>query len=496
MSEPVRLTWLRERGNLILVGILVLSLCIQLYFFSQVAGQPMWWDEAEYMSTAKHWAFGVPYQLNPQRPPLFQLLASWLLLLGLSEHIIQFLLVSLPLLGVVYATILLGTELASKPVGLFAGACSAFMWSYLFWSQRFQPDFLALTFQLLAFVFFLRMRKHGGSRLAISAGVFAALGFYFKISALLVPMIIGLYVIWCEGWKVVQNKSLWVFGLAYLLTFTPFMLWQYAAFGNPLAFAPSYTGVEGKVEAGWQPGWMALDYFYSFPKLVVFLAFCVGIALLLGELLLTLDVALKEHKRRETPGAFLLITLVTILFFHVYFIRGIIEDRWVFLYAPFIFICAGLGIERVSAFFNVQKLLGVIFCIFFVLYAFPQLIHASELIDMKKTSYEPVKAASLWLKEHTPRDTVVLSVSYTQATAYAEREIIEYRNWKQEQFEQTLVERRPAYLMVSIFENHPEWIGSWIEANSAQLEVVQKYPPSGNEFQLYLFKIRYPNSPS
>lgn len=491
MVEQVRLTWLRERSNLVLVCILVLSFCVQLYFFSQVAGQPMWWDEAEYMATAKHWAFDVPYQLNPQRPPLFQALASLLLLLGLSEQFIQFLLVSLPLLGVVYATILLGTELASKPVGLFAGACSALMWSYLFWSQRFQPDFLALTFQLLAFVFFLRMRKKPSTRLVVYAGVFAALGFYFKISALLVPLIIGIYAVWCEGWKVIQNKSLWLFGLAYLLTFTPFMVWQYTAFGNPLAFAPSYTGVEGKVEAGWQPGWMALDYLYNFPKLIVFGAFCVGLLLLIGKLVLTCDVALKEQKRRETPGAFLLIALLTILFFHVYFIRGIIEDRWVFLYAPFIFVCAGIGIERVSAFFNAQKLLGIIFCLFFVLYAVPQLAHATQLLEMKQTSYQPVKDASLWLKENTPRDTLVFSISYTQATAYAEREIIEYRNWKQEQFEQTLLERKPNYLMVSIFENHPAWIFPWVENNSARLQVVQKYPSQGNEFQLYLFKILY-----
>ena len=65
-------SWFSNRLNLILVAILVLSLALRIYYVVQTSGQAMWYDEAEYMSTAKKWALGVPYELNPQRPPLFQ----------------------------------------------------------------------------------------------------------------------------------------------------------------------------------------------------------------------------------------------------------------------------------------------------------------------------------------------------------------------------------------------------------------------------------------
>jgi len=59
-TERIKL-WLKDPYNLTLVIIIVLAFAIRLYYFFITKNQPLWWDEAEYMATAKHWAFNVSY---------------------------------------------------------------------------------------------------------------------------------------------------------------------------------------------------------------------------------------------------------------------------------------------------------------------------------------------------------------------------------------------------------------------------------------------------
>ena len=70
--------FLRNKHNLMLLGALLIAFVIRLYYFIQTYNQPLWWDEAEYMSMAKNILYGIPFDFNPQRPILFPLLL-WLL---------------------------------------------------------------------------------------------------------------------------------------------------------------------------------------------------------------------------------------------------------------------------------------------------------------------------------------------------------------------------------------------------------------------------------
>lgn len=146
--------WIKNHYNLGIVLIILLSLAVRLYYFFITKNQPLWWDEAEYMATAKHWVYNVPYDVNPQRPPLFQLLAAIFMYLAFSEAAIKFMIVIIPSIFLVFLTYLLGKEMFSKKVGLFAALATTFMWSFLFWSERFQPDFLSMCFKMASFLFF------------------------------------------------------------------------------------------------------------------------------------------------------------------------------------------------------------------------------------------------------------------------------------------------------------------------------------------------------
>ena len=165
--------WLKKPDNAILAAILVLAIVVRLYFFFQTSGQTLWYDEADYMSTAKHWAFGIPYMLNVHRPPLFQLLDSFGFDFGLSEMWIKFLLVLLPSIVLVWLVYLLGKEMYNEKIGLIAAFLIAVSWTLLFWSMRFQPDYLSMCFSVLAVLFMWKFWKNGGTKNVIWAGIFA-----------------------------------------------------------------------------------------------------------------------------------------------------------------------------------------------------------------------------------------------------------------------------------------------------------------------------------
>lgn len=128
--------WLLNKYSLILIIILALASAIRIYFLISTNGQTLWWDEADYLSTAVHWFFNVPYILNSQRPPLFQFLAGLVLYSGLGEQTIKFLLVVIPSIALVYVVYLLGKDMYDEKIGLIAAFLTATSWTLIFWTDR------------------------------------------------------------------------------------------------------------------------------------------------------------------------------------------------------------------------------------------------------------------------------------------------------------------------------------------------------------------------
>lgn len=470
-------SWLKNKYNLALIVVVIAALIIRIYFFVQTYQQPLWWDEAEYMATAEHWAFGVPYDINPQRPPLFQLAAFVLLKLSFGEMGLKFFLVLLPSVIVVVCTYFLGKTLFDQRIALFAAIGTAFMWSYLFWAVRLQPDFISLSLQLLAVAFIWKSFKQEELKWAILAGFFSAFAFYFKISALLIPLIAGLFALWVDR-RAVFKKKYYVMIAAYVITLLPFLLWQFIAFGDPIAFSYGYADIGGKLEEGWQPGWVALDYFISFSKSAFFIAFLTGLAFFLVSFLLSFDIKMKSREKRLDPYLFSFFLLLVTTLFYIFFIRGIIEDRWVFIIAPFIYFFAGKGLFAITD--SLKKvhnrlglLLGLLVILFFI---YAQVVHANSITLIKKDSYQPIKEASLFLNRVAAPNESILSVSYTQTVTYAERRVYSYARLSPENFTQLLDEKRPTYLLMSILEpHHPAWLIEQRRYNDGSLEIVMPF---------------------
>jgi len=472
---PAKYDNLLKNKNFHILFVALIALTIRIYYLITTSGQTMWWDEAEYMSAAKHWALGVPYQINEQRPPLFQLLGALFLKLGFEEIALKFILVALPSLALVIATYYLGRELFNHKIGIIASIGVTFVWSVIFWSTRFQPDFFSVTLQLIAFIFFWKLIKHENPRYAIYAGLFVALAFYFKISALLVPLSFALFILYYDGWQAMRKKNYWLILGAFIVGMIPFMIWQAITFGNPLAFAPSYSG---DFNIGRDLGWMTLDFFYSFLKLPIFLLFLAGLGITLFNLLISSDVLIKDKSLRKDPWIFSFIVLLVVSLFYIFYIKGVIEDRWVFLIIPFIFFFAGKPLNfiynKIALHSKVLSALFVLVCL--TIFILPQIDHSTALINDKKLTYLPVKEVSLLIKDKSSSEDKVLSVSYTQTTAYAEREVITYAKMTKENFTRILNEERPSFIIASILEpHHPEWIVQQVQNEQGYRGVLFPY---------------------
>lgn len=485
------LAWFKDPQNLTLLAILFFAFAIRLYYSIITQNQTLWWDEAEYMSTAKHWAFNVPYDVNEQRPPLFQFLASLLLILGFSENSLKFLLVVLPSVFLVFSIYLLGKELFNKKIGLIAALFSSVMWSFLFWTSRFQPDFFSMSFQVLALVFFWKLFKTDSKKDAIYAGIFTALGFYFKVSALLVPISILGYALIRDKFKIISKKNYWMALLSFLITLIPFFIYQYLLFGSPIAFAPSYALPEYR--AGRSLGWMALDFFLSFLKWPTFGLFLLGLGSFLIIYLISFDVHIKSNKNNPELLAFLVLLISAC--YHIFFTKGVIEDRWIFLIVPFLFFFSAKGLFIVSDYLKkINKYIGVIFILIILgFFIYGHIQHNNALTLYKLDSYSPVKDSSLWIKENLPENGSFLTISYTQAIAYSERKVITYSQMNEISLNRTIEESHPKYIVVSVFEKHPDWINSWLETNKYRLEPVKIYYLDQNRQQagLVVYEIKY-----
>ena len=467
------INWLKKPTNLLLIAIILFAFFVRLYYFDITVDQALWWDEAEYMSAAKMWAFNVPYEMNPQRPPLFQAIAALIFILGLGEVFIKFTLTLLPSVFLIYAVYLLGKEMYNNKIGLIAAFLTAVNWSLLFWSMRVQPDFISMSFQVLAVLFMWKYWKSDKTKLIVWAGVFTALGFYFKVSALLVPMTFIVFIFLKDRFEAIKKKDYYIYSASFLLTLVPYFVWSWFKYGTFTAFKSGYSNAIGTPTPF---GWYNFNFYYSLTEGILFALFIFGVILALKFLLYS-DLLVKDKKKCFDSGLFSVLILLVVSAFYIFYIR-FTDDRWVFLWLPFIFFLIGDALMFIyNKLKKYNKILAIlVFLGLLISGGYMHLTHADNVINMKKDSYMPVKLGSLWIKENSEPGDVIMSVSSTQATYYTERNVTQTNHLEGvEEFEENIINTRPKYIMISIFEPHKPWISEWIDSNNDKVEVSKVY---------------------
>ena len=470
-EEKVK-SWLNDKDNLAFLGILILAFVVLIYYFSLTKNQPLWWDEAEYMSTAKTWAFNIPYDIDPARPPLFPFLASILFSLGLQELSIKFLIVLLPAFLAVFFTYLLIKEMFDKKTALLAALITAVSWIHIFYANRMMTDSIGLLFGLLVFYCFWKGYINNKGKVYIwLSGLFVALSFLIRLTGILYGAIIAFFLLITQHFKPLKNKNIWMILVFFLLAISPYLIWSYSHFGTPFAFRSGYTGT------GNNPiGWYMINHVYDYPEMGFFILFLVGLITLIP-MLLSLDKIIRGEKTYANDF-FMVFLVIFILFFFIYFLR-LAENRWLIAMSIGIFTITAKGIIFVydKAKQNAGKTLAVVLLLaILVSGTYFQLKHTDMIIKAKKDSYLPVKEAGLWIKENSNKDNVVFSISYPQTVYYSERETYRYDYMNETAFDSLVQEKKPRYLIVSIFEKgHPDFLLSTTAKYQAMLKPVNAW---------------------
>lgn len=445
--------WIVE--NIYIILIMIFSFIVLYYFFGLTKNQTLWWDEAEYMSTAKYWAFDSFKYVNSQRPPLLSFLAFILYKIGVGDIGIKFFAVFLPAWLSILAMYLLIKEMYDKKTALIASFILSVSWIHLFYAMRFMTDSLGFLFGVLAFFCFWKGYVNKGDKKYIwFIGVFIALSFMSRLTGVLYGGAILIYLLFTERLKFLKNKNLWIAVALFLIVISPYLIWLNSEFGNIFAFRSGYSGPENSA-----PGWWMLNLVYDYPELVFFIAFLLGIGTLVP-MILGIDLILRKKESKHNNDFFMIIALIATLIFFIFFVR-LGENRWPILISIAIFAISAKGIVLIhnSAEKNFGKIIALILLVLILFGgAYFQLNHANNIIKGKVDSYLPVKEAAVWMKENSNINESIFTISYTQTIFYSDRRIYTYSGKNsEEEFEAYLKEIKPRYIVVSIFEPHPEW---------------------------------------
>lgn len=464
--------FINNKLKILLIFLIIFSISLYFYYFNLTKSQPLWWDEAEYMSHAKHWAFDVPYDINSQRPPLFPFLASLIFQIGLNEMAIRFLLVLFPGILVVFLTYLFIKEVYNEKIALITAFITSVSWIHLFYSMRLMTDSIGLLFGLASFYCFWKGYMNNGNKIYIwLTGFFVSLSIMIRLTGILYGLVILIFLITTDKFKFLKNKHIWISLLISIITISPLLIYDYINFDNPLAFRSGYGGMPDQ-----SLGWHLIKEVYNYSELIFFITFVIGLIITL-QLFLTFDLIIKGSEKKYYGDLFMFLSIVIVLAFFIYFLRQA-ENRWLILMSIGIFSLSAKGLifiyEKIKK-YN-KQLAIIILIILLFLGAFYQIKHADFIIKNKKDTYSQIKDASLWIKENSNKDDVILSISYTQTIYYSERKVYTYSEMSQEDFFNLIKETKPRYILISILEpHHPQWIYEWAPNSPQFLTPKQAY---------------------
>ncbi len=465
------LIFLKKHQNLVFLLILLVAFGIRLYYFSITHDQPLWWDEADYMSYARR--IGKDLDINDiwyyRRTFFLPLFWGVMFKLGFGEASIRFTELLFGL-GLVLFGYLVGKEIFNKPVGLIVATGLAFSRLTLFLGTKFLTEIPATFFFLAGLWFFWKgYVKKQNNKFIWLAGLFVGLAIFTRFALLLCLIPLGFYVFFSEKGRFWKNKHILIALLIVFLVLTPFFIKYKQHYGGISDFIKHYTDFGATEEE--KSEYMGIAGIWGYLKAVVlsdfgkiFLIFMVvGCALFLD--FITTDKIFTDSNVRLSWFIFLWI-LIPLLFHGMFSLY--VEERYLLWTYPAFLMLIGLGVTKI---YNFSKKHGksasmAVLCLMvalIILNSLGGIKTGGELINNKLNSYGPVKDASVWIKDNSKPKDIVISNSIPQTQYYSERSVYMTPN------QSYLESLNPKYIIVSIFENSPKWFYKYPEEKKLQV---------------------------
>ena len=505
--------WIKDNYDKVFIAVLVLAFLIRFWVFLKTLNQPLWWDAADYLTTAKRWAgFNLNNIWYYRRGFFWALFCALFFKIGLGETTIRFteLLFST---GIVAVSYFLVKDMFNKKLALLTTIGLTFSWVILFFSGRVLTDIPSAFFLLTSVLLFWKgyVLKQGNKFLYLFA-VFYAISVLTRMQYLMFAIPILIFIFTKEKFSMFKNKKLWVAAAIFILFLIPQVILYSSHYGNPVTDILShYFGIQvsSEIPVNITPGFSnVFDYFLDLPYILtlpVFLLFIIGIFYFFASLFLGFDrIFTDEHIQNQ----FFVFLWIAIAFLFLGYMTMYVEQRYIIQTLPFVFLVAFSPLSSLPQFFSskfsiskkISVLLVCTILIFLMIYPAigflkntkSNLSWSKELIEAKSTSYLEVKQAGEWIKQNSLPEDIILSVSLPQTMYYSERKTYPFDIGSQDMcardtalcnkysegekgFEEFIKENKPKYLIVSAFEVHPDWTNSYINNNQQSLIPVQAY---------------------
>lgn len=469
-------SFIEKKYKLFLIGIIILGFVVRWKYLT--INQALWWDEAEYLAIAKHWAFSIPYEVSVMRPPLFPAIGAAFYLLGANELLLRLFMLVISLFGI-YLTYKVASEIFDKRTALASAFLMAVFYLALFYTARIMIDILMMVLWLLAILFFWKgyVKKESKYYLWLM-GLTVGLGSSLKMPFVLVAFPFIAYVFANEGFKALKNKALWSSVFFFFLAILPYFIYFNISYGGlPFISTPAYGFGEGQLKFGFYADVVKLVLQSPIPYLintstlfnVLLLTFLVGLGYFVMNLFIGWDLIKKDMQLKN----YLFLLVWMIIPYAFFSMIEMAEDRYLFMIYPAVFMVSSLMFFKVYDWVKKRNLYAAVLFIVLILVSasYSHLSYADALIKNKAASYGPLKDAGLWIKERSSSDDLVVASDLPQNTYYAERNTT-YFPEKESDFEDFIKEKKPKYMIISIFEKSPDWTYSWAGRNENKVKPV------------------------
>lgn len=507
-------SWIKDNYDKIFLVILIVAFIIRFLIFLKTMNQPLWWDEADYLSTAKKWGLGLHIKdiWYYRRGFLWPLIGAAFFGIGMGEVGMRFLVVLLST-GTVALSYFIIRKMFDKKTALLVSIGILFSWVSLFFTGRVLTDIPATFFLLFALLFFWKgyVLKEGNKFLYLF-GVFFALSLLtrFQFAMFALPFLVFIFT--REKFKFVKNKHLWItLGLAFAVLL-PFFVLYWMHYGNIVTDILShYFGVAGisNTEARISTITTLFNYFKNLPYILtksVFILFIMGVFIFFQDMVLGID---KIFKNEEVQKKFFIFLWIIVPFLVLGYITDYVEQRYIISTLPFLFLISVSPLIKFGGLLSrhykkINKKTAYIFsAILFLLLMIVSIggsipsnySWANNLIANKLTSYSEIQQAGLWMKENSNATDIIISQSRPQITYYSERTtytLDNLSNFGEDEsiFQENIQKIKPKYLMLSVsFEPHQQWMYSYPqEHNSTVIPIKAYYQNQQPVVIIYQFK--------
>lgn len=489
-------SWVKDNYDKLFIVLLIAAFIIRLIIFLKTLNQPLWYDEASYLASAKKWGLGLDIRdiWYYRRGFLFPLLYAAFFGLGLGEISIRFSMILFSM-GVVFVSYFIIRDMFNKKIALLSCIGLTFSWILLFFTGRILTDIPAAFLILMALFFFWKgyvLKK--GNKFVYLFGLFFALAILMRMQSimLLPPFLIMIFI--KERFKMFKNKTLWITLGIFALVMVPQGILYFMHYGNPVSDIVShYLGVGSEaVQKGEQRviSSAIFNYFKDLPYMmsnIMLILLIIGTGYFLLDLILGFD---QIFKNEDLQNKFFVFCWILSLFLIMGYIGSVsyVEHRYITAGLPFLFLLSAIPLVKLSDFFTkkfkmkefssiIIVSLILIFLMVVNIFGASNYTTTFNLLENKKTSYLEVQQAGLWLKQYSNPQDIIISNSQPQIQYYSERSTytIDEVGKNQSAFQENITKLNPKYFMLSSFEPHEQWMYSYPQEHNNTLIPVQVY---------------------